>query len=419
MKLKAPGDLLRQASKSKDLFIGVINNNSTIIKEPETVPLNVSKESINKDKEKEKEKEKDKEERKIFKRGDTANSTHKTSKPLVSWGDKGDKGDKGEKADRVLKERSRSKDQNDPLERGDKEARRERETQRKKDLENSRALALKKLSEASVVSPRDHEVSDIHDDDNESTDYSQDPEASKKLKNSKRRPKAKRISDKSEKQLPVITPRNRDEPDTLNPRDHPARDFIALKKSKSIRDIFFNAQRVSAEPVPEPQSHIHQAQPHDSFDTIRDRFLKSKRNSKKSIEVGLIFSKSADAVPEFGCTLPALPSLPSIEPYTPLSPREEEIEDDSDDEEDNETVPETSKLNLDDILNTHILGGSSPCCQTCRNPIPEGTSSILFQNRRYHLKCYVCYHCHCSLLEVVPHMEKYLLMCEDCHYALF
>jgi len=323
-----------------------------------------------------------------------------------------------------LKDRSRSKDLVDPIDRGDKEARRERETQRKKDLENSRALALKKLSEASIVSPRDHEFSDPHDEENESMDHSQDPEGAKKLRNSKRKPKAKRIPDKNEKLPPVISPRNNYyEPDTLYPRDHPARDFIALKKSKSIRDLFFNAPRVSAEPVEpsQPQTHFHPAQAnHDSFDTLRDRFLKTKRNSKKSMEVGLIFSKSADSVPEFSGTLPALPQLPSIEPYSgPLSTREEEIEDDSEDEEDNETLPDTSKLNLDDILNMHILGGSSPCCQTCRNAIPEGTSSILFQNRRYHLKCYVCYHCHCSLLEVVPHMEKDLLMCEDCHYALF
>jgi len=64
MKLKAPVDLLRQASKSKDLFIGAINNNSTVIKEPETIPLNGSKEPINKDKEKEREKEREKEKEK-------------------------------------------------------------------------------------------------------------------------------------------------------------------------------------------------------------------------------------------------------------------------------------------------------------------------------------------------------------------
>jgi len=270
-------------------------------------------------------------------------------------------------------------------------------------------MALKKLSERG-----DHENSENHEDE-ESVDHSLDVEG-KKRQQFRRKGKTRRLPEKP----PFISPKAIEE---VLPE--PLREHIVLKKSKSIREIFFNGPRFNIEPTPPPSE-----QQQEGSETIRDRFLKAKKTSKRTLEVGLVSSKSADSVPEFPAHMP-LPALPlppvSTQLFSLISSRneihqtQEEDDAETDDEETitENTVPDLSKLNLDDILNQHILGGSIQACQSCRVTIPKGISSILFQNRNYHFKCYVCYHCHCSLLEQIPHVEKDLLMCEDCHFALF
>jgi hypothetical protein len=426
---KAPGDLLRQASKSKDLLIGAISTAAPREILDPAAPMNRDSLPVN-----------DTQNRKMFRRVETTNDKihgKSSARTIVSF--KEDKNSTAEKPsnpiDRTSREKVVSKRQED-VERGDKEARKERENQRKRDLENSRALALKKMQTENSSLPTEtglnlsnpptsgdtHEemmttpTVEIYDESNPADDL-------KKLKLLPKRkvlPNPKNLKKSTEGIKPLISPRGtKDEETVISPREQIStfsRDFIAMKKSKSIREIFFKGNGEDDQ---------------SAADSLKDKFLRTRRNSKRNLEGNLISSKSADSVPDFpSVVLPALPLLPTIlsaDTASPASKDEEEIEDpeiasDEDPEIEHEVLSnhplEHSKLNLDDILNSHILG-SGLSCSNCHVDIPEGVSSILFQNRRYHFKCYVCYHCNCSLLEHVPLLEKELLMCEDCHFALF
>jgi hypothetical protein len=58
---------------------------------------------------------------------------------------------------------------------------------------------------------------------------------------------------------------------------------------------------------------------------------------------------------------------------------------------------------------------SSSMCFCCRLSIPEGVSSVLFQNRNFHFKCYVCSHCRSSLMDTSVFFLQNDLLCADCH----
>jgi hypothetical protein len=199
------------------------------------------------------------------------------------------------------------------------------------------------------------------------------------------------------------------------------------------------------------------------FKRPKNKYLKTKRTSKLNLEPALVTSKSADSVPKinFLSDSHVLPVSSELQDSPPQSYRfadeetQEDVdgnflsesfpaldipfEDDLDIDLDSLLLPKSPvNLNLDDMLMLHVLGppalssprlsprtraktgfsGTEKICLRCKLNIPDGASSILFHNRNYHPKCYVCSHCHCTLLDQSPVLKNQELLCDNCHIVL-
>jgi len=53
-------------------------------------------------------------------------------------------------------------------------------------------------------------------------------------------------------------------------------------------------------------------------------------------------------------------------------------------------------------------------CKSCNIEIPEGVSSMVFQNSSYHCRCYFCSNCHVSLMDSRVFSHQNHLYCSDC-----
>jgi hypothetical protein len=254
MKLKAPGELLRQASK-KDLFSSL-----SMISSPgreEVVQGNKELTEISQN-------------RKLIRRVETCNEgsrlSRKASRPTVTFKEERPALNKDksrlklsvsahEKEDRGT-ERSFEKSSERTLDflsdrSKEKEARRDKETARKKDLEASRALALKKMQETQVKTEDVAPIVNVTDE--ECSDNETGNLKDKDKKQSKRAKLVKRVSRRDKL---CISPKGKEDPESRKLLDQPVspRDNgNPLKKTRSIRrlELFFNENRRPGESAPE------------------------------------------------------------------------------------------------------------------------------------------------------------------------